>query len=88
MASVPDDMSFPQQVRVVEGGLRKAEARASGEDKERMRLQACDQLKAERERIWSRYSNWQYQPAEVVGPDRTRWKTIEAEQRRLNCAQR
>lgn len=88
MASVPDGMPFEQQVRLVDGQLRKDEARNRQEDQERERLQQCAQLKAERDQIWGRYGNWQFQKGEVIGQDRTRWKVIESEQRRLNCQQR
>jgi hypothetical protein len=88
MANVPDGVPFEQQVRIVEGHLQRTEVRNRQEDQERGRARQCAQLKVERDQIWSRYSNWQYQPNEVVGPDRTRWKAIEVEQQRLNCPQR
>lgn len=88
MASVPDGMPFEQQVQIVSQELRRTESLQNQEAQERSRLQQCGQLKAEKDGIWSRYSTGQYQPNEVVGPDRMRWKVIEAEQRRLNCPQR
>ena len=88
MANVPDGMPFQQQVELVAGQLRQAETRNRQEDQERERLQQCAQLKTERDQIWSRYGNWQFQKGDVIGQDRTRWKVIESEQRRLNCQQR
>ncbi len=88
MANVPDGMPFEQQVQLVAGQLRNTEARNRQDDLEHDRLQQCAQLKAERDHIWSRYGNWQFQQGDVIGQDRTRWKVIEAEQRRLNCQQR
>lgn len=88
MATVPDGMPFEQQVRIVEGEVSRMTNRGLQEDAQRDRANRCAQLKLDRDKIWSRYSNWQYQPAEVVGPDRTRWKAIESEQARLNCEQR
>jgi hypothetical protein len=43
------------------------------------RGQYCEQLINERRQIESRYSNWQWQPPEVINPDQKRTRAINAE---------
>ncbi len=85
IASVPGGMTFNQQVQIAEGQRSAANYQVAVEDAQSTASIKCGALKFERDRIWSRYSNWQYQKPEVVGPDRLRTLAIEAEQRVLRC---
>lgn len=84
IATVPSNLAWDQQVSIAEGGRNAARA-ASALPPESLH-DRCGKLKAERDKIWSRYTNWQFQPPEVVGPDRQRTLGIQAEQQRLGCS--
>lgn len=85
IVTVPNGMPWDQQVQVAEGRRSAADTQISVVPTEPSPAMRCMQLKAERDKIWSRYSNWQFQPPEVVGPDRQRTLGIQAEQRALGC---
>lgn len=88
IATVPSGMSWDQQVQIAEGQRRAAANQVSAEGSKSTTETRCASLKFERDKIWSRYSNWQYQPPEVVGPDRLRTIAIDSEQQALRCPQR
>ncbi|MGA0569829.1 hypothetical protein ACO2Q9_03815 [Variovorax sp. VNK109] len=85
IVTVPDDMTWEQQVDIARAQHQQGQALQSQAVPQVSTAQRCAQLQAERQRIWSRYSNWQYQPPEVIGPDRQRTLAIQAEQQTLRC---
>jgi len=86
MATVPSEMPFDQQVQIAEGQRASAAALYNQQPSpEVQRSNRCGALKHERETIEKRYSNWQWQPLEVINPDQTRMKGLRAEQARLGC---
>jgi hypothetical protein len=85
IASVPGGMTFNQQVQIAEGQRSAANNQVAVEAAQSTVATKCGALKFERDKIWSRYSNWQYQKPEVVGPDRQRTLAIEAEQQTMRC---
>lgn len=86
IATVPGGMSFDQQVRIAEGQRKALSKEIAVQEQQDSINTTCGQLKAERDKIWSRYANWQYQAPEVVGPDRQRTLAIQAQQQRLGCS--
>ena len=86
IATVPGGLTFNQQVRIAEGQRNAASQAIAVQEQQSSVDITCAQLKAERDKIWSRYSNWQYQAPEVVGPDRQRTIAIQAQQQRLGCS--
>ena len=85
MVSVPSTLPFDQQVALAENEANAMRAQTAAQNQERSRLRRCEALQVERDTIWSRYSNRQLQPPEVIGQDRSRTLGIQAEQRRLGC---
>lgn len=85
IATVPSGLPWDQQVQIAEGQRQTAAAQVQAQTPPQSKDSKCAQLKFERDKIWSRYSNWQYQPVEVVNPDRERTLGIQAEQRSLGC---
>lgn len=85
IANVPPGLTWDQQVQMAETQRNAAAQQYSVDAIQSSTATRCATLKAERDKIWSRYSNWQYQPPEVVGPDRQRTITIQSEQQRLGC---
>jgi hypothetical protein len=88
IASVPTGLPFDQQVRLAEGDAQTVERSIREEQELVARGVRCARLQTERDQIWSRYSNWQYQPAEVVGPDQTRWRQLDAQLNANGCIRR
>ncbi len=87
IATVPSNLPWDQQVAIAEAQRNNAAAvvKAQTTESSANKQDQCARLKAERDKIWSRYTNWQFQPPEVVGPDRARTIGIQAEQSRLGC---
>lgn len=86
IASVPDGLPFNQQVQIAQGQASAAAALQKPiSNADSVRSDNCVALKAERDKIESRYSNWQWQPPEVINPDQTRMLGLRAEQRRFGC---
>jgi len=86
MVTVPAGMPFEQQVQIAEGQRVAAMALYDQQPSaEVQRSDRCVALKRERETIESRYTNWQWQPLEVINPDQTRMRGLRAEQARLGC---
>ncbi|MDR3454301.1 MAG: hypothetical protein P4L96_16150 [Rhodoferax sp.] len=78
-------LPFDQQVALAENEANATRAQSAAQDREVARLRRCEALQAERDSIWSRYSNRQLQPPDVIGQDRSRTLGIQAEQQRLGC---
>ena len=86
IATVPGGMTWDQQVKIAEAQRQAATPQGSTDSIQSDAASRCAALKSERDKIWSRYSNWQYQAPEVVGPDRQRTLAIQSQQRSLGCA--
>jgi hypothetical protein len=86
-ANVPTGIPWDQQVKIAESQRSAASIQAGPDVAQGDKATKCAGLKLERDKIWSKYSNWQYQAPEVVGPDRQRTIAIQSEQRRLGCLQ-
>ncbi|QDL37664.1 hypothetical protein [Rhodoferax sediminis] len=89
IVSVPDGMSFEQQVNLAKGEVNAASAAAAQRQAQAQQVERntrCLQLHAERAEIWSRYENRKLQPIEIINTDQMRWKGIHAEQQRLGCS--
>mgnify|MGYP003387127472 CR=1 FL=1 len=85
-ATVPEGMPFEQQVQIAEAQRAEAMHLYSQEaSPEVQRSNRCQALKRERDTIEGRYTNWQWQPPEVINPDQTRMRGLRAEQARLGC---
>ncbi|MDZ4143497.1 MAG: hypothetical protein U1D29_03025 [Burkholderiales bacterium] len=85
-ATVPGGMPFEQQVQIAEAQRAEAMHLYSQEaSPEVQRSNRCQALKRERDTIEGRYTNWQWQPPEVINPDQTRMRGLRAEQARLGC---
>ncbi|MDO8720294.1 MAG: hypothetical protein Q7K20_15090 [Polaromonas sp.] len=87
IANVPSGMSWDQQVAIAEGQRQAATKQVSSDSVQSDAATRCAGLKTDRDKIWSRYSNWQYQAPEVVGSDRQRTLAIQAQQRALGCSE-
>lgn len=85
LATVPSGITWDQKVQIAENQRRAANEQLPVESPQSLMASRCVALKFERDKIWSRYSSWQYQPPKVVGPDRQRTLGIQAEQQALNC---
>ena len=86
IATVPSGIGWDEQVKIAEGKRRAAGSQSGLDSMQSDAASRCAELKSERDKIWSRYSNWQYQAPEVVGPDRQRTLAIQSQQRSLGCA--
>ena len=86
IANVPSGLSWDQQVAIAERQRAAADGQRSVDSVQSNEASRCAALKSERDKIWSRYSNWQYQAPAVVGPDRQRTMAIQAEQQSLGCS--
>lgn len=83
---VADGMPWDQQVQQAEQA-RNARARLAQVDAgESRRSMRCAQLVAERNKIEGRYTNWQWQPPEVINPDQQRMRGLRAELSANRCA--
>ena len=80
------DVPWDQQVQQAEQGkaVRTQQAQASTGDSQRSTR--CAQLVAERNKIESRYTNWQWQPPEVINPDQQRMRGLRAELSANGCS--
>lgn len=78
------DVPFEQQVQQAQGARNRASAAPQPESFERG--QHCARLINERRSIEARYSNWQWQPPEVINPDQQRTIAINSALRANNCA--
>lgn len=83
--TVPDGMPWDRQVQQAEQALKSTSQRAAANDGEQQRLQRCGTLIAERNKIESRYTNWQWQPPEVINPDQQRMRALRSELSANRC---
>ena len=79
VADVPWDQQV-QQARSSRDRARQATAAPTFNADQR-----CGQLLSEKREIEGRYTNWQWQPPEVINPDQQRQRAIDAELRHLRC---
>lgn len=78
------DVPFDQQVQQAEGARNRVAGAPQIESFERG--QYCARLINERKAIEARYSNWQWQPPEVINPDQQRTRAINAALSANHCA--
>lgn len=89
MATVPGSLPFDQQVQLAEAQRREAAGLYNQQPPAAVQQATrCAALKIEREAIDARYSNWQWQPLEVINPDQIRMRALREEQARLACPER
>ncbi|MDR6536975.1 hypothetical protein [Variovorax soli] len=84
--NVADGIPWDQQVQQAQqgstaGGRQQPQINTA----EVQRDIRCMQLIAERNRIESRYTNWQWQPPEVINPDQQRMRAIRSELSHNRC---
>lgn len=79
------DVPWDQQVQQAEQGssARARQAQASSQDNQT--AMRCARLIAERNQIESRYTNWQWQPPEVINPDQQRMRALRGELAANRC---
>jgi hypothetical protein len=80
------DVPWDQQVQQAEQGKASRVQQAQVDTGESQRATRCAQLVAERNKIESRYTNWQWQPPEVINPDQQRMRGLRAELSANQCA--
>jgi len=78
------DVPFDQQVEQAQGARNRAFASLQGQPFERG--QYCARLINERKTIEGRYSNWQWQPPEIINPDQQRTVAINSALRANHCS--
>ena len=86
IGNVADGVPWDQQVRQAEQGRSAKTQQAHVDTAESQRVHRCAQLVAERSRIESRYTNWQWQPPEVINPDQQRIRGLRAELSANRCS--
>lgn len=84
--NVADGVPWDQQVQQAEQAWRRGagQATAASNDSAR-RDQRCRALIAERDKIESRYTNFQWQPPEVINPDQQRMRALRGELAANQC---
>jgi len=84
--TVADGVPWDQQVQQAENGktVRARQAQVTNSDLQRQTK--CAQLVAERNKIESRYTNWQWQPPEIINPDQQRMRGLRAELASNRCS--
>lgn len=80
------DVPFPQQVEQAQGARNRASAVVAQHADPFDRNVYCGRLINERKSIEARYSNWQWQPPEVINPDQQRTVAINSALRANQCA--
>ena len=78
------DVPFEQQVQQAQGARNRATTVPQTDSFERG--QYCARLINERRSIEARYSNWQWQPPEVINPDQQRTVAINSALRANHCS--
>lgn len=78
------DVPWDQQVEQAKGSRNRAAASTQAAPAFN-RLQYCAQLANERRQIESRYTNWKWQPPEVINPDQQRTVAINSALRANQC---
>lgn len=84
--NVADGVPWSQQVQQAENGRAAKTQQAQADTGDSQRSMRCAQLVAERTKIESRYTNWQWQPPEVINPDQQRMRGLRAELSANRCA--
>lgn len=85
MEQVADGLSWDQQVQQAQHGISARSRQAANDSGEAQRAVRCGQLINERTRIEARYTNWQWQPPEVINPDQQRMRGLRAELSANGC---
>lgn len=80
------DVPWDQQVQQAEQRKAARTQQAQTNTGESQRATKCAHLVAERDKIESRYTNWQWQPPEVINPDQQRMRGLRAELSANQCA--
>lgn len=80
------DVPWDQQVRQAEQEKAARSQQTQANAGEAQRMTKCAQLVAERNKIEGRYTNWQWQPPEVINPDQQRMRGLRAELSANQCA--
>lgn len=84
--NVADGIPWDQQVQQAQQGSAAGQRQqAQINSGEVQRDTRCRQLIAERNKIESRYTNWQWQPPEVINPDQQRMRALRAELSHNRC---
>lgn len=78
------DVPWKQQVEQAQAGRERASSSAQAAPTFD-RQQYCAKLANERRQIEARYTNWQWQPPEVINPDQQRTLAINSALRANNC---
>lgn len=84
--NVADGVPWAQQVRHAENGRTARTQQAHADTIDSQRSMRCAQLVAERNKIESRYTNWQWQPPAVINPDQQRMRGLRAELSANRCS--
>lgn len=85
MERVADGIPWDQQVQQAENGKAARARQAQATNTDSQRQIKCANLVAERNKIESRYTNWQWQPPEVINPDQQRMRGLRAELASNGC---
>lgn len=84
--TVADGVSWEQQVQQAESGKAARASQSKVKNSDYQRQVKCSQLIVERNKIESRYTNWQWQPPEVINPDQQRMRGLRAEWASNGCS--
>jgi hypothetical protein len=74
--SVPDGLSFGEQVKLIEGGRTQAASAQKNDEREQERRRKCAAIDDELSRIAIRYRAGQHVPVEQVNADQKREKDL------------
>ncbi|KWT70797.1 hypothetical protein [Variovorax sp. WDL1] len=80
------DVPWDQQVQQAEQAKAARSRQSQSVDAESSRAARCAHLVAERNTIEGRYTNWQWQPPEVINPDQQRMRALRGELAANRCA--
>lgn len=80
------DVPWDQQVQQAEQAKAARIQQSQSVSAESSRATRCAQLIAERNTIEGRYTNWQWQPPEVINPDQQRMRALRGELSANRCA--
>lgn len=83
---VADGVPWAQQVQQAEQARSGRSQLVQTQTADVQRSQRCGQLAAERAKIEGRYTNWQWQPPEVINPDQQRMRGLRAELSANQCS--
>ena len=83
--TVPDGMSFDQQVSLIEEGQKRKAANAKNEDAARVRQGECGQIDRELKDLQTKYTSWQYFPIDQVNADQARERDLKARRSHFQC---